>query len=242
MRLSTLPLTTAALLASFLIGPSFASAQNAAGLNLTSGASTPAPTPAHVFLTWETETSVPQWYLGRALPTPGATIRVVLTALDEQGRLFSTEGQKIRWHANYQQQLAAQDKTEMTYVVPEYFSGTLLIKMGLFAGGKNTANTQISIPVVRPRLVVVVPYANKTAPQEDAVFQAQPFFFPPAEVDNLQYRWTIKNTVLPTQNLFGTFASLSFDGPGQMVPLLVSAESKTNRQIQASAQSFFSIE
>lgn len=240
MRLRTTPLAFVAL-AALSFAPALAQGQSIQSLNLGETSAAAAPAPATVLLTWETDTFVPQWYLGRALPIPGSTIRIRMTALDESGRTFNTEGQKIRWHANYLQHLASQDKPEMTYTVPEYFSGELLIKMGLFAGGKNTANARLSIPVVRPRLVISLPYPNKTLPQEDAAMQALPYFFPPAAVNDLVYSWTVKGTAIPRQNLFGGFATLSFDGPGEMLPVSVLATSKGSGTTEASAQTFFSV-
>jgi hypothetical protein len=199
------------------------------------------PKPANLVLTWEAQTSVPNWYEGRALPIAGSMVKVNLMLLDENGKKMPSDKYKIRWHTNYTPELSAQDKTQLNLKIPDYFYGEMLVKVALFSLNGSVADARVSIPVTRPKLSLSIPYPLRIAKIEETILQAIPFFFPNQEAENLSYSWQVANISIPNQDTFGGFAIVRFSEKGFNIPVSVTTNVPANSNLRAGAQSFISV-
>lgn len=143
-----------------------------------------------LFITWRAETSyAPPGYRGKVLPATGSTISASL-AIIENGKLVNLSGQTIYWYVNgnfvdggvgaasvrFAAPGIAPNMIDLRAQLPDY-NGTLTLKT-------------ISIPMVRPEVVIEAPFAGGKFGGA-ITMKARPFFFGVSSAARIVFTWTV---------------------------------------------------
>src|SRR3989344_1687825 len=161
--------------------------------------------PVTTALYWWTNTLVPPWYKGKALPTSGA--QVTLLALPN---VRNTSSIRYRWEFHNAPDQKASGIGKATYSFPISYTlpETLEIAMDDVSGGAFQKTTSITVEPVRPSVGIYELRPRRgalTARYADAVaaaaggtleFIAIPFFFPFGSDRYLRYEWTSNRKML----------------------------------------------
>ena len=165
--------------------------------------------PATATLYWWTDTSVPYWYKGKALPSVGARVSVLALPNVSNPSALSYQWE---FNAGFLQQASGVGKSSYSFTislpVEEQVGITMKHPAGTFEKtrsiGIRPATPLVGIYEVRPlRGVVFEKKLNEfRAPSgEPYDFVALPFFFPKERQNNLNYLWTLNG-----KDILGAFA------------------------------------
>jgi hypothetical protein len=149
---------------------------------------TPSP---QLLVTWKASNSyIPSFYQGKALPSYGSKITASLEVISG-GRIINVSSQPIYWYldevlvgggAGVQQVTfspfgAPPSSLYLTVELPEY----------------NNGNTErdLQIPFVNPVTVIDAPYPNQEFSSNPLVVNAVPFFFNVASASDLSFSWSV---------------------------------------------------
>lgn len=113
-------------------------------------------TPSRVDLLWEADTTVPPWYAGKALYSPGATVRVfAYPEIMQKGVRAAPATLSYRWLLNDVPQLSQSGVGRTSFT----FDGSQLhdsetVAVEVFAGTTAAGRGEITIPAATPMLVL----------------------------------------------------------------------------------------
>lgn len=184
--------------------------------------------PLQVVITWKAESSAPQTFQGRVLPTPGGPVSFVISGI-RNGQSVDLAPYMMVWRVNNKVAQRGTGLVRLSQTIKEFAGASLDIAVTV----EETTSTRrrsigrgiISIPIGEPELVINVPYPDRTVPVDNAVLQVIPFFFNAAVARSLSYGWHINYVQIPAEQSLGTIISAGFEGPARSIPVFVTARS-----------------
>jgi len=142
-------------------------------------------------VTWKASNSyIPSFYQGKALPIPGSKITASLE-LVSNGKLVDLSSQNIYW---YEDEVlvgggaGVQQVTFSPFGTPPS-SLILGVQLPQYSGGY--LSRTINIPFVNPVAIIDAPYPNREFSTNLLAVQAIPFFFYATSSDDLSYSWSV---------------------------------------------------
>ena len=171
-------------------------------------------TPLTVDILWEaTDSTVPPFYRGRALPTSESAVKFVAIPQVPSGGTFAAPGNFFyTWQENYTPRQSASGYAKNSYATAmDYLNPTKHISVDV--SGKNGAtitHNEISLSPIKPELVwygsnpLYGPVFDRalvgdiTVKDNDASIIAEPYFFSPGSPTskNLTYKWQLNGTAI----------------------------------------------
>lgn len=180
------------------------------------------------FITWQTNTTVPAWYTGKALPSATASISFALTVLVD-GRSSNLSKNEIRWYVNNDFIEGGAGLQTITLAPEEAPVGRRLtvraVVKNLTDGTDLVTQTQLDRAI--PLVVIDAPVQPKTARAQRLTFTAVPFFFGSAARDRFDFQWIVGGLI---QTLLGDTLVLDTQSadPGARIAVGVRAEDSSN--------------
>lgn len=174
--------------------------------------------PVEVDLLWESDSYVPPFYRGRALPSPGTTIRAwAIARIKNPNGVFAPERDIVyTWRRNGSivQPMSGRGRSSATFPAPPLFGADSLTVNAATADGAFEGSASVRIAATEPSLALFedhplfgVLYNDALASSEsrsdsEATFRAVPFF---AQAGNptdprLIYAWSVNGKNLPADS------------------------------------------
>ena len=167
--------------------------------------------PAEVDILWEAETYVPPFYRGKALPTPGSTIKIVaFPNMIVQNQKIPSSELFFRWQENFANTKQEYGKPWMITTASNLFGekeiSVEISDLNKTAVAKNLFNLNSISPTVlfyekhpleKYRFTKSIPESFSLLAQE-ITLRAEPFFFDLNAVDKINYEWGINDTISTT--------------------------------------------
>lgn len=175
------------------------------------GASTLTVIPSELSLPWIADTSVPLWYRGKALPTPGAAVHIIaVPRIIIGGSALNPDTLIYRWRID-------SDKDSLTGAGKRVFSFTastlpetthqIDVSVEDIDGRIHKEGRVLITTDAVPRIVLYAssplggtePRSAGSATARSGLFDviAEPFFFPLSSIASLTYDWTIDSNAVP---------------------------------------------
>ncbi len=187
--------------------------------------------PSQLSLVWEANTTVPPFYRGKALMSPGAAVRVVaFPTVLEGGALVAASGLSYQWRLNGSPMPAQSGlgQNVFAFTSDELHLGET-VSVDAFYGAATAGHAEITIPAVRPALVLYehdplrgVLYnqalgAQFSMPSSELTVRAEPYFFSieSARRGALQYSWQLNGQDITGPNTTQGELTLRQTGAGQ---------------------------
>ncbi len=147
-----------------------------------------------VFMTWHTDSYVPNGYPGKALPIPRSNIIVSFEVISG-GKPANISGETVYWYVNDAFKGSTVGVQSRAFTVSPAAVGVMSIRIRLpnYAGG---AAQTVLVPIVSPQAVIVAPYAQNQFGGGALQVFGVPFFFNVSDPSALNFSWTI-NGVAP---------------------------------------------
>ncbi len=180
-------------------------------------------------ITWKTTDSyIPSFYIGKALPTYGSQITASLELVSPQGKILNLSGQTIYWYVNGTLAGGGAGVQSITFPPIGDAPNTMNLRVTLPSYNGAYLIHAINIPMVLPQAVIYAPYPNGQFTQNPVTVQAIPYFFNIADPSGLSYSWSVNgqagsnaenpetaDITLPQEVQSGTSvaASLSVENP-----------------------------
>jgi hypothetical protein len=142
-------------------------------------------------VTWKaTESYIPPFYTGKALPTAGSKI-VASVELVSDGRIVNISSQNIYWYLDDVLMGGGAGVQQITFPPFGRPPGSLDLKIELpqYPGGY-LIHTE-KIPFVNPAAVISAPYPNQSFSINPVLAEGIPFFFYATSSDNLLFNWAV---------------------------------------------------
>ena len=177
-------------------------------------------TPSSIDILWEaTDSAVPPFYKGKALPTTEATIKYVAipNMKTNNGMYVSPKDIIYNWSNNYQldSKSSGYGKDSYTFKMPFTDQGEIIDVTGQMRGGGLTAQNEIKTSLFDPQIIWYLssplygPQFDKaintgyTVTSNDVSIFAEPFFASPKNIlaSNLSYTWELNNQTLDAQTV-----------------------------------------
>ena len=181
------------------------------------GASTLTVIPGELSLPWIADTSVPLWYRGKALPTPGAVVHIIAVPRIIISRsALNPESLIYRWRIDSDKDsLTGAGKRVFSFTASTLPQTTHQIDMSVedIDGRIHKEGRVLITTDAAPRVILYAssplggtePRSAGSATARAGLFDviAEPFFFPLSSIASLAYDWTVDGNPVPAsvQNL-----------------------------------------
>lgn len=182
------------------------------------------------FLTsWKSPNSyVPNWYVGKALPTKDSKIIVSFEIL-EDGKLVNLKKTAIRWYLN--DKLIANEKDgfgvqTISFMVPNDIDGDIVVRISLPNYKNKGIENSFIIPVKSPQISIEALSYNNDIAKKETTFTAWPFFFDVKFTNELISRWFVdgreaKNSAASNMKLRVDFSKPDFNNAQTQVEVQI---------------------
>lgn len=148
----------------------------------------------YMLLTWSTDTYVPAWYRGRALPIANSPVRVALDVIDG-GKLVDLSRYTIRWYLGEIPHTGGTGLDTITVRVPDVTgTGILKVRAQINDYKQSTIIKVINIPVVTPEAVISSPISSRAILANSFLVEGIPYFFNVRNMSELSFDWLVNNT------------------------------------------------
>jgi len=147
---------------------------------------------ATLMMTWRAQSYVPEYFLGKALPSPNARIVVALEVL-ESGRRANLSGATMYWYVDdtlISNTPGAQSISLLASDAPGVVR-EVRAEIHNYNGRDETLVKTIRIPTIVPQAVVEAPFANASVASPSFTLRARPFYFNIADPTKLLYLWDV---------------------------------------------------
>lgn len=148
-----------------------------------------------LMITWRANTLAPAWYQGKILPMSGSGVTVTLAGV--MGTSFiNLANENISWSVDGKFLQRGRGLRTVTVTVP--FGATtnrsVTAQIEGYQGGSRLITKTISIPVVRPAVVIDASYPGSVFRSPSIRVRALPFFFNASSSQSLTYTWNINGS------------------------------------------------
>jgi len=191
--------------------------------------------------TWRAQSAVPEFYDGKALPTPGARVIVSLEVL-QQGKRVSLAGETVYWYVDdtlVQNTPGAQTVSLRAGDVPG-FVRIVRVQVEDFRGTGEVLVKAIRIPTVAPEVVIDSPFPKNAIASPSFTLRALPFFFNVTSPSLLSYAWEVDGeTPIPNDPPSLVSVNVFNPRPGKTISARVQIEIPGNVETRASSETTF---
>lgn len=178
-------------------------------------------------ITWQANTYVPTWYVGKTLPGRGSKISLALMLIDG-GKVVDISSKKISWFANENLISSGVGATTATFLTDAALDKNYSIRA--LIQGYNLKNIEGStgIRITNPKISL-----RQTKTSGAYTFEAIPFFFNAQALSELLINWSLDGSLSESQRQvpLGYF-ELTTPSIGRHL-ITSSANLKTNTQERA---------
>jgi len=143
-------------------------------------------------LTWKASNSyIPSFYEGKALPSSGGTKITASLELISNGKLVNLSNQNIYWYEDEILVGGGAGVQQVTFTPFGTPPSTLVLSVQLpqYSGGYLTHT--VNIPFVTPLAVIDAPYPNQEFSTNLLTLQGLPFFFNATSTNNISFTWSV---------------------------------------------------
>lgn len=152
-----------------------------------------AQTSDYLIVTWRAENLYPANFEGRAMPTPGSSVRASVEAV-VGGKLVNLATADILWFLDESLLEKGIGTKTVHFTARGGTTNNHFLRAQVRLGNKNLEES-VRIPIKQPRVVVEMPISNKTLPGNSELhLSAVPYFFNAESLENLVFNWIINNT------------------------------------------------
>lgn len=149
-------------------------------------------------ISWKSlDSAAPVAYAGKALPGINS-LMVASVAVISDGKIVDLSPYTIYWYLDDNFIGGDVGKQNITFNAPGRIEiASLRVEIPDYPSGLlvNTAHIQI----VKPQVVIVVPYAGGVFSQTPIMVQAVPFFLRASDLAKLSFQWTVNGQAVATQ-------------------------------------------
>jgi hypothetical protein len=142
-------------------------------------------------VTWKASNSyIPSFYQGKALPSLGSEITASLELISN-GHVVDLSSQNIYWYLDevlVGGGMGAQQVTFPPFGTPP---STLILEVDIPQYSTGYLIHTVNIPFVEPMAVIDAPYPNQEFSSNPLVVQGIPFFFYATSSENLLFNWSV---------------------------------------------------
>lgn len=142
-------------------------------------------------ITWKASNSyIPSFYQGKALPAPGSKITASLE-LVSNGKILDISSQNIYWYED--EVLVGGGMGVQQVAFPPFGAApsSLILEVDLPQYSGVSLSHSINIPFVDPMAIIAAPYPNQEFSSNPLSVEGIPFFFNTTSSDNLLFNWTV---------------------------------------------------
>ncbi|MDP3901646.1 MAG: hypothetical protein Q8Q37_01550 [bacterium] len=158
----------------------------AVGYILTAG-STSAQTAPQFMVNWKANDYVAPDYLGKILPTRNTKVDVGFELIDNN-RPLNLSNYQIRWYVNDKLRTSGSGKKGFSFNINAITHSPQIIKIIVVNYRETDLEKTFVIPVVNPEVHL--------QSLGDYKFGVRPFFFNVININNINFRWTVNNSVI----------------------------------------------
>lgn len=154
-----------------------------------------------LIITWKTNTYIPFWFKGKALPTANSSITASVELIDN-GTRVDLSGQKVYWYVNSEFIAGGSGLRKINFNAPSVAQNTIDLRVELPSYGSDQTNPvlkTIEIPVVPPEAVIESPFPGGKFSSTSIGFKGWPFFFNVERSSRLNFSWSVNGQ--SSQNL-----------------------------------------
>lgn len=197
-------------------------------------------------LTWKaTDSYIPSFYQGKALPSYGSNITVALELILPNGKLANLSYQPIWWYLDGTEVGGGTGVQEVTFPPFGTPPSTLSLNVTLpqYPGG--ALGDKINIPFVNPAVTIGAPYPNGQFSVNPVSVTAYPYFFNVTSPSDLAYTWAVNgqtgtsaenpevaNVTLPQGTSSGTNIDISLTVQNNAISTVATANQTLTYQSQ----------
>lgn len=140
-------------------------------------------------ISWKANTYTPSDYQGKILPSPGSTVTISIELVDNN-LIANLSRHEIVWLINNRLIASGNNLKTINYRVPPDETQNLNVEIIVNNYKNQTLTATAIIPVVKPKIVINIPYPDKILPTGVATLAARPYFFNIADIKYLAFKWT----------------------------------------------------
>ncbi len=142
-------------------------------------------------VTWKASNSyIPSFYQGKALPSPGSEITASLELISN-GHIVDLSSQNIYWYLDEVLVGGGMGVQQVTFPPFGTPPSTLILEVDIPQYSSGYLIHTVNIPFVEPMAVIDAPYPNQEFSSNPLVVQGIPFFFYATSSDNLLFNWSV---------------------------------------------------
>lgn len=150
-------------------------------------------TTSQFLVSWQAQNYAPAWYQGKIFPTKGTPMNISFELIDKN-KIVDVSKYRVRWYVN-DQLIKNEDNglgiKSVGVTIPDYPGNATQIRISL-PDYSNGLDKIITIPVIKPDLVIDSPYYNnQVLSGQTSSFYAYPFFFNVKTPDALSFEWLV---------------------------------------------------
>jgi hypothetical protein len=144
-------------------------------------------------ITWQTNTYVPTWYVGKTLPGKGSKISLALMLIDGE-RVIDISSKKISWFVNNNLISSGVGMTTTTFITDTVLDNNYSIRASI--QGYNLKNIESAIGII--------PVAASVSITEKEIagryiYTANPFYFNTQSLADLSFAWIVQGVRTPQE-------------------------------------------
>lgn len=144
-------------------------------------------------ITWQTNTYIPAWYGGKALPTKGSKIDLAVMLIDS-GKVIDVSSKKINWYVNEALISSGVGATSATFLTDATLDKNYSIRASIQGYNLKNIEGKTGIRTTAPKLTLRQSLLDTTH-----VIQAIPFFFNTQTLAGLTLNWILNGATLEPQ-------------------------------------------
>lgn len=159
--------------------------------------------PSFIYLTWESDSTVPAAYNGKDLLVRDSVLKLTVQPfIYSSGAYLNAKNLNYKWSVNGESKKSGQGITTFRYLIPSVLEETTqIIKVEVFSGVMPIGEKAVNILVIDPK-VILTPLANtflirggilEANASNNLQIKAIPYFFSPTEQNQLKVSWWLNN-------------------------------------------------
>lgn len=143
-----------------------------------------------LFITWSTSSYVPSFYEGKAFPSEGSRLKATL-AVFQQNSFIDLSKEPIFWYINGTLVQNILGEPTFEFDVPPELRDSLTLRAQLPEHEGSVLSKSITIPLLRPEVVIDAPFPDNTFSTRAIEFAAHSFFFNINTSSELDFSWKV---------------------------------------------------
>jgi hypothetical protein len=141
-------------------------------------------------ITWETNSLVPNGFVGKVLPTANSQIVASLEIIDA-GKFVDLSRITVQWYVDDEFVAGGAGVKNVTFKAPSFPGRTVDLRVQIPNYKNNFIVKTIEIPIVRPESIIEAPYPGGRFTTLSIQVRAVPYFFNVSSPNFLSYLWNV---------------------------------------------------